>query len=229
MNKRTHIPAKRPARAGLLPVLLSVILLAVLCCGCGKTDSSPKTLRQQGMDLVNLMAQMAASEEYKTIIGADNPSFQRLMEGLTNGDYASPLAVYELNFPSIQVFLSALGEESALDGLTQPLKDHLNSRSASLLVNQLNTRTGSDALALASLYAAEKTFVSSELEEDTIYLYLFPSGYPIAVTFRGGEDHSVKATGNFVLIEDMDASSIEQLEQAFSLFGPDCTLRLLEE
>lgn len=229
MIKHINFPKIGWRLKSLLPALLFALLLILFCCSCGKAEASQKTLRQQGMDLVNLMAQMAASEEYGTIIGADNSSFERLLQGIKAGEYTSPTAVYELTPPSMQQFLSIIGDNTALDGLPDTLKNMLNSRTASLLANQFNAQVGSDALALSSLYAAEKTFVSNELETDLIYLYFFDSGYPITVTFRGGEDHTVKATGNFVLTKDLDASSIDQIKQALALFGLGCEIRLLEE
>jgi hypothetical protein len=66
MIKHINFPKIGWRLKSLLPALLSALLLILLCCSCGKAEASQKTLRQQGMDLVNLMAQMAASEEYGT-------------------------------------------------------------------------------------------------------------------------------------------------------------------
>ena len=137
--------------------------------------------------------------------------------------------MYELTFPSMWKLLSELGEYDTLDGLPDSLKDLLDARSASLLLTQMNALTGTNALALSSLYTAEKIFVSSALEENTIYLYLFDSGYPIAVSFQCGEDHAVKATAMFLLTDGINADSIDQMKEVLMLFAPDCRIRLLEE
>ncbi len=211
-----------------IAVLLSACMLVLLCCGCGGQESSRKSLNQQGMELIGLMAQMAASEEYGAIMGAENPAFENQLRGIASGDYSVPRTIYEMTVPSVGEFLSAIDGEEALDGLPDSLKEFLDAKSASLLLNQLNAREGSSSLALASLYTAEKTFVSSELEQDSIYLYFFEDGYPIAVAFHRGEDDTVKATGVFVLAEGMEEASVGQLEEVFALLGLDCRFRLLE-
>ncbi len=209
--------------------LLSAVILALLSGSCAKPDNGRRPLRQHGMELVELLAQMADSTQYTEIMGADNPSFEPLVQGIAEGDYTAPAAVYELTFPSMWKLLSELGEYDTLDGLPDSLKDLLDARSASLLLTQMNALTGTNALALSSLYTAEKIFVSSALEENTIYLYLFDSGYPIAVSFQCGEDHAVKATAMFLLTDGINADSIDQMKEVLMLFAPDCRIRLLEE
>lgn len=212
-----------------LQALFSALLLVLLLCSCGKQDTSQKTLYQHGMDLVGLLAQMAVSEDYGTLIGSDNFSFENLQQKMAAGDYTAPSAVYEITLPSIEEFLNAIDEEDSLSELSDSLKEVLNARSTSVLINQLNSQAGVNALAMSSLYMTEKTFVCHTLQEDTIYLYLFKSGYPITVSFHGGEDDTVKATGMFLLNEEINNVSLKQLKGILELFGLDCSITLLEE
>ena len=66
---------------------------------------------------------------------------------------------------------------------------------------------------------AEKLFVSGELTENEIYLYVYENAAPVAVTFMMGEDGAVAARGMFILYEGFEADRLEEMEGVWERFG----------
>ena len=86
-------------------------------------------------------------------------------------------------------------------------------------MTQINARSGAMTLAASSVCTTGKTFVSNEISEEMIYLYVFDDAAPIAVTFTLGEDNAVNATGNFLLYEKLPASSVQELLEYFGAYS----------
>ena len=209
-------------------IATSLILLLTLS-GCGTQKIDGKSLREHGMDIVKIMEEMVKNADYGKLTGGDNNTLEENRVQLATGDYAAPAAVYGMSLPSFQSILTLVGESEESYNFSEALNTQLDNKSASVLVNQLNSMKGVSALAGTSLYTAGKVFVSNELTENTIYLYTFQNGYPIAVVFTVGEDHAVTAQGTFLLWEDIDQGSLETLQNLLKTFGISDTLRQLPE
>ena len=195
-------------------ILTTTMILAMMltCMGCGVQKTDGKSLREQGMDIIQVMEEMVKSEDYGNLM-SDSADLAEIRRQLAAGDYTSPAAVYVMSGPSS----------------ADALKKQLDSKSATALASQLNAMKGTAALAGTSLYTAGKTFVSDELTENAIYLYTFQNGYPIVVAFTAGEDHAVTAQGTFILWEDIEGESMEFLRNLLQEFGVSDTLRQLPE
>lgn len=211
-------------------ILAMTLTLAMMltCVGCGTQKTAEKSLREQGMDIIKVMEEMVKSEDYGSLMSG-SADLEEIRLQLAAGDYTSPAAVYEISVPTIWSILALAGESEDSYDFSDTLKKQLDIKSASALTGQLNAMKGTVALAGTSLYTAGKTFVSDELTENTIYLYTFQNGYPIAVVFTAGEDHAVTAQGTFILWEDIDGESMEFLQNLLKEFGISDTLRLLPE
>ena len=81
-------------------------------------------------------------------------------------------------------------------------------------------------LAAASVCTAGKTFVHDQAQ-DMIYLYVFANSAPVAVTFTVGEDHTVSASGMFVVYDDFPCGSAGEIEAFFEEL--EVHVQLLEE
>lgn len=211
-------------------ILAMTMALAMMftCMGCGVQKTDGKSLREQGMDIIQVMEEMVKSEDYGNLM-SNSADLAEIRRQLAAGDYTSPAAVYEMSVPSIWSILALAGESEDSYDFSNALKKQLDSKSASALASQLNAMKGTAALAGTSLYTAGKTFVSDELTENIIYLYTFQNGYPIAVAFTAGEDHAVTAQGTFILWEDIEGESMEFLRNLLKEFGISDTLRQLPE
>lgn len=192
-------------RKYIIIVLAALVSLAL--CGCGNTAAKGSSLYTQGLDVANLVVQAAQSDAYLDQLSG-NSSLREILEDAAQGDYSAPKAVYELRF-------SSLPEVS--DTLPEPLAKALHQWQLPTMISQLNAAAGAEALAAASVCTMTKTFVSSGVADDTLYLYQYETGYPIAVIFTPGEDGAVSARGCFLLCPDVpQQGTAEEIADSFA-------------
>lgn len=208
-------------------ILLAIMLLIGLS-GCAGPGTSGKSLYEHGMDVIALMEEMVDSSSYGSLMSGA-AEIEQMRQALATGDYAAPQAVYEIEVPTMGDILAYAESENVTESFSDSLNKLLDNRSASSLINLINSRSGTAALATSSVYTAAKTFVSSEAKESTIYLYTFQNGNPIAVVFITGEDSAVTATGTFLMADGLDAASVEQLQALFREAGFPGAIRLLPD
>ncbi len=215
---------KRSKRAAAWLLALAALFLLG---ACSKKQTEQVSLYDQGMAIVGLMEEIVGNEAYGAMM-TGSQEIAELAGQLAAGDYTKPSAVYELAFPPMKDMMARYGETDMLDGLSDDLQQYLNDRLQSALITQFNALGGTEVLAATSVYTVGRTFVSEELEENKVYIYTFSDGYPIAVTFVAGEEHSVSASGSFLMAGEKEAS-FEEIEEAMqSLFGENCTIQKLE-
>ena len=208
-------------RAKRIMNMLVVIIMIISLCACGGTDTSggntsDKSVYDQGLDVISLMAEAAYTEEYVAAY-TGNPEIMEIIQNIGAGDYTTPKAVYSLSV-SDEILLSMLGLEN-LSSISAELKDNLLSRSVGSLITQINGYAGVNNLAASSVLTLGKTFVDSSVTEDMIYIYTFENALPVAVTFTVGENGSVSAGGNFIMYEEFTCGSVEEVQAFFNEFG----------
>ena len=189
--------------------------LALCLCACGAKE---KSLKEQGLEVIALMDEMVRSEAYiQYHTGADG--LTRVIGSIAEGDYSEPAAIYSLTPPSD---LSSVRKESLhdLEGLSAPLKEVvLRQAFGPAMITQANAFNGAETLAATAVCTAGKTFVCSEATGDVIYLYVYESGVPIAVSFSEGENKAYSASGTFLVNERFDPSSQESIASFFAEYG----------
>ena len=208
-------------KAKKLMCTLVVFVMTISLGACGETgasgnNTSDKSLYEQGLGVISLMAEAAQAEEY---VGAytGNPEIMEIIQNVGAGDYTAPKAVYSLSV-SDEVLLSMLGLENP-NGISAELKDNLLNRSFGSLITQINGYAGVNNLAASSVLTLGKSFVDSTLTEDVIYIYTFENAFPVAVTFSVGENGAVSAGGNFIMYEEFTCGSITEVQEFFGEFG----------
>lgn len=207
-------------------IILLIMILLIALSGCAGPGNSRKSLYEHGMDVIALMEEMVGSSSYGSLMSSA-AEIEQIRQTLADGDYAAPQTVYEIEFPTLGDILTYAESEVTTESFSDSLNKLLDNRSASSLINLINSRSGTAALATSSVYTASKTFVSSGTKESTIYLYTFQNGNPIAVVFTTGEDSTVTATGTFLMADGFDAASVEQLQALFREAGFPGAIRLL--
>ena len=208
--------------------MLLVMMLLIALSGCAAPGNSGKSLYEHGMDVIALMEEMVDSSSYGSLMSGA-AEIEQMRQTLAAGDYTAPQAVYEIEVPTLGDMLAYAESDAVTESFSDSLKKLLDNRSVASLVNLINSRNGTAALATSSVYTAAKTFVNSETKESTIYLYTFQNGNPIAVVFTTGEDSTVTAAGTFLMADGFDAASVEQLQALFQEAGFPGTIRLLPD
>ena len=200
---------------------LVALVMTISLCACGGTgasgsNTSGKSLYEQGLGVISLMSEAASAEEYAGAY-TGNPEILAIIQNVGAGDYTAPKAVYSLSV-SDEVLLSMLGLEN-LNGISAELKENLLSRSFGSLIIQINGYAGVNNLAASSVLTLGKSFVDSSLTEDVIYIYTFENAFPVAVTFSVGENGAVSAGGNFIMYEEFACGTLAEVQEFFSEFG----------
>lgn len=158
-----------------------------------------KTFIIQGLSLISLMKEKAMKDDYSRLLGRNDEFIAKLHE-LCAGDMSKIHDVIRLS----GVFdMFSLSEERLLQ-FSPMLKRELEILLLKSFTANWSNKAEMDKIAAASFIASERTFVSSELKEDCIYIFGFEddSLYPVAVGFMRGEGNSVSAFSTFVLSKD---------------------------
>ena len=199
-------------------VVLSLVAWAQTSAGSGLADSTEEERRKaweqewedeiceehktfiiQGLSLISLMKEKAMNDDYSRLLGRNDEFIAKLHE-LCAGDMSKIHDVIRLS----GVFdMFSLSEERLLQ-FSPMLKRELEILLLKSFTANWSNKAEMDKIAAASFIASERTFVSSELKEDCIYIFGFEddSLYPVAVGFMRGEGNSVSAFSTFVLSKD---------------------------
>lgn len=191
--------------------------------------SDNKSLYAHGMDIIALMEEMVQSDYYLDVMSGSD-EIETMATDIAKGAYTSAKTVYEVTVPSFDKLLALLDEDfGGFSELSPGLQEHLNNRSASSFLTRINANEGVGALATSSVFTAGKVFVNGTLTENTMYLYTFESGYPIAICFSKGVDGAVSASGTFLLSQSLSCETAEDIEDFFRDIYITCTVEEIEK
>lgn len=202
-------------------LILTWLALSVFACGC--KAGYAKSVKEHGLELIALMEEMVHTEKYMEHYTA-NERLMEMIKEMSDGDYSEPTAVYTISVSENS--LLALSGMEEVDSVSEKLRETAKKRALGSLMAQVNARGGAERLAVSSICTLEKTFDSEELKEDVIYLYTYESALPAAVTFLRGEDHSVSATGVFIMDASFPSDSPEAVEQYFEEIQAEVSVSL---
>ena len=207
-------------------VLIGLIIVLSLTACSGKSNTEAKSLYEQGLEIVQLLSEMTQTEGYADVY-TGNSEVKAVIQSISTGDYSSPKAVYAISVADDD--LAAMVELNRLGNVSDELKNFLLRRARSALMTQINSMSGVENLAASSVCTAGKSFVSENTAEDVIYLYTYENARPIAVTFTIGENHSVSASGMFVMYDGFTCGSAAEIESFFSDISVDVSEVLPEK
>ena len=199
-------------------ILALAMALSFSACGSNKDHAETKSLYAQGLEVVQLMAEMTNTEAYIDIHTGDS-AIKDIIQSISNGDYSAAEEGVELNGVNISITdenLTAMAELGNLDNASEELKSVLMQRVLGSLIPQINGMSGVENLAASSVCTVGKTFVDENATENAIYLYTYENATPVAVTFTVGEDQAVSASGVFVMYDGFTCGSADEIKSFFS-------------
>lgn len=197
-------------------IVVLVLTMLFSLWGCAREQNKETSFYDRGLEVAELMVQAVNSEEYLAALSASDALTEKL-DAVATGDYTSPKAVYSITFP--ETALEEMMAMTTLGGMPEELAKLLNRRLTAAVMSQINAMAGVEALAASSLATIGMTFVSSELKADAVYLYIYEKGFPVAVTFTGGEDQTVSASGMFMMLEEFPTDSAEEIAEFLGGFA----------
>ena len=193
--------------------LVMTIILGLASCGAAKEAKESKSLYAHGLDVISMLSEMTHSENFIEIYTA-NSEIKDIISELGKHSYDTPDAAFAITVPNET--LNGMEELSNLGDASEELKRYLTQRVIASLVSQINAMGGVENLAASSVCTVGKTFVSENATEHVIYLYCYNGAAPVAVTFILGEDHTVSATGTFLLYNEFIEASEKEILQIFN-------------
>lgn len=198
----------------ILVVMLSMaLILSLSACGNNDGNAEAKSLYARGLEVVQLMSEMTKTEEYVDI-HTGSSEIKEIVQSIGSGDYSAPKAVYSIFITDEN--LAAMAELGSLENASESLSTFLTQRALGSLMTQINGMSGVEKLAAASVCTAGMTFVDENADKNVIYLYTYEDALPVAVTFVLGEDHTVSASGVFVMYDEFTYGSADEIKSFFS-------------
>lgn len=191
--------------------VLPALVLSLSACGKNESNAETKSLYAQGLEVVQLMAEMTQYADLYTT----SSEMQSVVQDIGTGDYTTPKAVYAISIADENVAVMAELMGLDLDRASEELKSCFMRKVFSSFMAQINARSGVDKLAAASICTIEKTFVNENVNENVIYLYTYENAVPAAVTFLVGEDHAISASGVFVMYDEFTCDSADEIKSFF--------------
>ena len=191
-------------------LLLSTVLFFSSC------GSSSDALKNEGLEVISLMNEMIISEDYAEMLLGNVSAYEETIVKVKGGNYSEPKGVYEIEV-SPDLILKEYNEDSA--ELSNALKKYLSTAAFASFAATINSRNGSNSVALSAVYAASNYFVDKNITDGHIYLYCFENGYPIIVSFVPRSDGIVQATGNLIIDDGIGTSNAESIEDYLIKFG----------
>lgn len=206
----------------ILCIALCLFLISALP-ACGEKKIS---LVDRGMEVVALMNEIASSESVRNTLSSES-EVQYFLSEIQAGDYAEYRTVYEIGLPQDmnELILTAGYPESDLDNPT--LYEIYEDTVPTYIWNRVNLQSNgiflpSSVLVASSVCTAKRLFTDSDLKMDTIFLYVFENGMPIAVTFTAGKDGAVLAQGQWILNSAFPTDTPENIRTYLEDLFPGC-------
>ncbi|MBQ8514668.1 MAG: hypothetical protein IJ496_04660 [Ruminococcus sp.] len=195
-------------------------------CGCQKEGN---TVWECGYEITQIMEEMVQSEDYTAMMSTTD-AITEAAGRIGAGDYSSPVRTFKVNLPEnlLTPTYEAMGIDP--DSFSEGLQKNVSKKTLATATVRMNQNAGTAMIAACSVYSASSSFSCDDLKEDTIYIYTYEKGYPIAVILTESDPDVVQATGCFLLDQNMTCESAEDVEAfitGFSLFS-GCTVEEID-
>lgn len=195
----------------LLAILLSLALSVTFFASCsGKSDM----LKDCGEDVISMMIEMIESDEYNELYDFPDTYGEEISK-LRECDYSTRPEIYELTVPVDQLMENSFDEEDFSEDLYQ----YVCSSALISFSTRVNQASGINAIAVSSMFSAQKSFASKKIDESTIYLYVFEDAYPIAVTFIADGEDAFRGVGYFILNDEFDTDDEDSIRKSCKDLG----------
>ena len=195
----------------IFSAILALLMLVGLvgCSAPSENNTSDKELYDIGMELVKIQEEMIGSDAYKSIMGVHVSD--ETMEKMAEGVYDSPSAVYSITLADPDALLNLLTDtdQKYWQDLPEVLKEQLKLRvSFATIFTSISSKQGTDAIVIASQYMASKRIETLSLNGEKVFLYVFETGTPVAVSYKNGG-----ASSYFLFLEE--AGTLEDIQKVF--------------
>lgn len=191
--------------------LVFVFFLLISCSKKIKTDE----LYDYGLELTKLMETLVKDSAYREVLGTETYD-DFIDENVVANDYDSPIKVYEVTKPIAEKFFEQLPayDKEKYDRLSEEAKEQIYGKvNYNTVCTSLNS-VRSEHIIVSTMLTISKTF-SGSISNEIGFLYVFETGVPIFVTFKG--ESEILANATFVFSDDLD--TLSKTREIFGVFG----------
>ena len=196
--------------------ILCAVLAALMLTSC----AGGKSPVEHGMEVVGLMDELVGNRDYLSALSGNSEVLEIAAE-LDAGSYETYRSVYRI-IPDAGRIRESLGLADVT--MSDGLRTYFDNGALASVITKINAAQGLNETVASSVCTAGRKFVCRDITEHCIYLYTFENGTPIAVVFGKGDDGAVSASGYFILDEDADLRSLEDVQTLFEEYSPDVTV-----
>ena len=196
--------------------ILCAVLAAMMLTSC----AGGKSPVEHGMEVVGLMDELVGNHDYLSALSGNSEVLEIAAE-LDAGSYETYRSVYRI-IPDADRIRESLGLADVT--MSDGLRTYFDNGALASVITKINAAQGLNETVASSVCTAGRKFVCKDIAEHCIYLYTFENGTPIAVVFGKGDDGAVSASGYFILDEDADLRSLEDVQKLFEEYSPDVTV-----
>ena len=195
----------------LFAELLICVLLITLLASC---NARSKPLVECGEEVISLMVEMIESEDYMDLYTLPD-EYNEEIHKLREGNYSKSSSVYELLISEDELFDTAVEEED----FSEDLYKHICASAYGSFATLVNRTSGIKSITLSSVFSAQKSFVNKSVDSNKIYLYVFESGCPVAVTFIADGEGSIRAIGHFIINDTFETDGEDSIKESCEALG----------
>ncbi len=204
----------------LIAILTAIAVFAsVMLFSACESDAPSVSLYQRGLNLIPYMKQTALYPE--AFFSSATEEYKEPLAALAGEDHTTPKAVYEVTLQKEMLFTQL--SITLPNDVPEQYEAYMIARAYESVPSWINAKAGLNAMAISSVCATRKTFVSNDMTDNTVYIYTFDNATPVMVVFTRGDDNSVTANCHFLLYDEFRAESAEAIEESLSLFGAEAT------
>lgn len=197
-----------------ITIIFMVFMMLFVLTSCSKKDQNADSLLYaKGLEQINKMDMMAESKEYKEFLTSSD--LTDVLSALGEEDYSTPNKVFKIMVPEESGFLVEISD--LVTDLPKELQAELEKRALLSVPVSLNGLNGTKFIAATSMINTTNSFLCENLNENTIYIFIFDNEYSAVVSFIPEEEGIVFSSSYFVKLDSLkEISSAEDMSSWFS-------------
>ena len=160
---------------------------------------------ETAMELIDLTVDKAKSEEYLKIY-TTHPAILNTIKEFASGNYDTPQNVYTIELSEETVCNYLLGHQliDSFETFPDNIRQEIINKFIIGIPSLLEGQAGVDNLAASTFLTTQQIAVNKELSQNTLLIYTFSEGTPIAVLYFIGKGNAILTVAQPLLGYDLE-------------------------
>ncbi len=189
-------------------LFILICIFALLLGGCADRQNTPLG---RGLELIEDMEVLINNDEIGKLYNLSGNRYEADVLELRDVDFSKPKVVYKVTFDDREVLSAVNG--SVITDEADEVFDIYESRSATAIASYINSGADINSTVISAVFNVSSVFECKKIDENMVYFYVYENAV-IAVSFIDGEDDACQASASIVSNEELDTSSVKELEES---------------